>query len=279
MLPQAANVHPGITLRQTEHTFGWSSLTAMDIYDANIFYSLASLAIPQCLLLVGLVIRPSPYRWVLWPVIAGINYYSHYMLSPTYYFAIIYLIRVILLACIAIASDFLLLTDVQRELHLVNQRLPISNFGPWDRLKWGIQLFVGFRGVGWNHEPKSALPPHPNTTRFQFLMTRFCGLAVCVLITDVANIFIRSNPFFAQDSPPCIQQPWLWRFWGVFLFTISLYGNTILVHNVGSTVCVGSGLSNPDMWPHMFGEWGDAYTVRRFWGYDTSFSRVYLSIC
>ena len=228
----------------------------------------APFILSQCLLLVAHAIRPSPYRWMLWPVIASIICLSLSMLSPTYYLATTDAIRIIFLACIFIASDFILLTDVQRELHLANQRVPTSNLGPWDRLSWGLNLFFSTRGVGWNYEPKYVLPPHPRATRLRFLTIRFCELALRFFIADLANIFIRTNPFFAPESPPCVQQPWLWRIWGLCLFTISFHANVILVHTMSGMVCVGSGLSNPEMWPHIFGHWADAYTVRRFWGYD-----------
>ena len=29
---------------------------------------------------------------------------------------------------------------------------------------------------------------------------------------------------------------------------------------------VAMGLHDPRVWPDLFGAWGDAYTVRRFWG-------------
>jgi hypothetical protein len=36
-------------------------------------------------------------------------------------------------------------------------------------------------------------------------------------------------------------------------------------------VFVATGLSTPDLWPYAFGKWGDAYTIRRFWGYGIFF--------
>jgi len=30
---------------------------------------------------------------------------------------------------------------------------------------------------------------------------------------------------------------------------------------------VAVGMYSPRMWPDLYGAWGDAYTVRRFWGY------------
>ena len=32
-------------------------------------------------------------------------------------------------------------------------------------------------------------------------------------------------------------------------------------------VTVATNNSEPQAWPHPFGHWKDAYTIRRFWGY------------
>jgi len=38
-------------------------------------------------------------------------------------------------------------------------------------------------------------------------------------------------------------------------------------HSILSLVCVGLVLSSPTLWPDWWGSWGDAYTVRKLWGY------------
>ena len=38
-------------------------------------------------------------------------------------------------------------------------------------------------------------------------------------------------------------------------------------HNLAALVFVGLGLSSPTLWPDVLGHWGDAYTVRKLWGY------------
>jgi len=219
-------------------------------------------SVPRPLLLLALAIRPSPYRWTLWPLIAAITCYCYFHLTPRNGQLDSLLINLF------IATDFILLTDVQRELRQVGQQEPISKFGLWTRLKWAAHLFISFRGIGWVHEPRSVLPPHPNLTRSQFLTSRLLRLVAVALINDVATTMIRLDPFLAKDAPPFAQQPWSRRFWGVFIFVAASSSYMAAWHFFCSLVSVGSGWSKPDMWPDIFGKWSDAYTVRRFWGCD-----------
>lgn len=223
--------------------------------------------ISQCLLLVGLVAKPSSYRWMLWPLIACLNCYCYFYNPPNLVIPTDDGLR----QCISmlytfVASDFILLTDPQRELRQVAQREPIYNSGFWARSKWALKLFFGVRGVGWTHEPPFIRATRTHPTRLRFLMSQFCRLAGCVLVHDVASILMRANPFFVKNARPCAEQPILWRCWGVVLFAVSSTINVSIIHITASIVMVGSGLSQPDVWPPIFGKLANAYSVRRFWG-------------
>ena len=215
---------------------------------------------PRILLLLALAVRPSPYRWTLLPPIALFTWYCYFHLTPND------ANLESLLANFFVAIDFILLTDVQRELRQVGQKEPIWKFGLWERLQWAVQLLFSPRGIGWDHEPKNVLPPHPNLTRRQFLSSRLLRLVAAVLINDVTTHCTRLDPFFAKDAPPFSQQPFPWRFLGVVLFVVMSASYMNAGYNFCSLVMVGSGLSKTEMWPDLFGKWSDAYTIRRFWG-------------
>jgi hypothetical protein len=166
-------------------------------------------------------------------------------------------------ATILMASDFILLTNVQQELRMVDQQEPISDFGISARLVWGLKLLASGRGAGWTHEPTSVLPPHPTLTRLQFMASRLGWLVAYVLIYDVVTIlslkdFLPSDERMESD----------WQLWAAPIFAISVTITMTFLHLVCSMICVGSGLSKPVVWPHLFGNWSDAYTLRRFWGYE-----------
>jgi hypothetical protein len=226
----------------------------------------ALFTISQLLLLMGLVVKPSPYRWMLWPPIACINCYCYFYTPTNDGPNDEGLRRCVSIIYAFVASDFILLTDVQRELRLVGQHEPISNSRFWSRLKWGVKLFFGARGVGWTHEPRSVLATHSHATRDQFLLSQLCWLAGCVLINDAFSILMRADPFLVKHAPPFAEQPLRWRCWGVVLFAVSSTVNVSIIHITSSIVIVGAGLSEPSMWPPFFGKWVDAYSVRKFWG-------------
>ncbi|KAF8205964.1 hypothetical protein K438DRAFT_1963744 [Mycena galopus ATCC 62051] len=72
--------------------------------------------------------------------------------------------------CLIMASDYILLTDIQRDLRQVpdpvDTRSPRITFPSTEkaplgtRFKWALQLFFSPRGVGWAHEPRFAQTPH-----------------------------------------------------------------------------------------------------------------------
>ena len=109
------------------------------------------------------------------------------------------------------ASHYLLLTDVQRELRLVGQRESITSSSFWARVKWGLHLLSSGRGVGWTHEPRSVLPPHPTLSRVHFVVSRLAWLIAYLFINDVAIILTKHNPLYARDAPPFATQPLGWR--------------------------------------------------------------------
>jgi hypothetical protein len=213
----------------------------------------------KCLIIMGVVVKPSPYRWMLWLLIAAINSYCYFGgPNDSLDNQLVYQIFV--------ALDYILLTDVQRELRQVGQREVISNSRLWVRLQWGLQLLLAGRGVGWAHEPNFILPSHPNLTHAQFIKSRLLQLAVTVLQNDIVFTLASTDPGFAKEAPPFNQQPLSWRLWAVAVFWFKAKSFLNLLYIALGLVSVGTGLSEPNLWPDAFGKWTDAYTVRRFWG-------------
>jgi hypothetical protein len=229
----------------------------------------------QCLLLCALTVKPSRCRWSFFPLIAGLNLYCYFLTPrPTDDHFTNMGLRTSAIGCIAVASDYILLTDVQRKLFLVGQREPISNTGFKARLMWALQLLMSPRCVGWTHEPTSSLPPHPKLTRAQFLASRLGWLVGFLLLNDISSILIRANPYFARDTISLVEQPLLWRFLGASLITATSALSVIIPHILCGMFAVGTGLSNPDSWPHIIGRWSDAFTIRKFWGYVSTYQSI-----
>ena len=166
------------------------------------------------------------------------------------------------------ASDFLLLTDVQRELRLISQPKSISDASLSDRVLWAFKLVTGMRGIGWMHEPSAALPPRPtNLTRGRFIVSRVGWLVFYALLFDVSQMLIRHNPSFQETAPPMTAQAFLLRCWAVFtslMATSSIFA--IAFNLIPSLIFVTAGFSEPSEWPHLYGSLLEAYSIRNFWG-------------
>lgn len=212
------------------------------------------------LLLSGLVMKPSPFRWLIWPVIASLVLYQLYSNpndDPR--------IDAVLLLYTFVASDFIILTDVQHELRRAGQPEPISSASFLTRLHWALRLLCSPRGVRWSHEPKRVLPPRPRLTRGRFIISQLFWLAFYITLIDAGNVVIKSTSIFAKGSIPTASRPWRWQMFGVILFTVVAASAVSVIHIILSIVGVGSGISEPEGWPHIFGKWTDVYAVRNFW--------------
>ncbi|KAJ6460108.1 membrane bound O-acyl transferase family-domain-containing protein [Mycena vitilis] len=134
------------------------------------------------------------------------------------------------------ASDFILLTDVQRELRVVKppQRAdePIENAPLSRRIAWATKLFTSARGLGWAHEPRYANPPRPSPL----------------------------------DSARRLPSGWLWRYLVVWAWCIPLVGLSVCNHALSAAFSVGTGASGPEDWPPFLGSITLAWSVRNFWG-------------
>ena len=206
--------------------------------------------------IAGIAAKPSPYRWMFFPPIAVIATF----LLPRFSVVIV---TVLLLT----ASDFLLLTDVQRELRLIGQPKSISDTPLSDRLIWAVKLITALRGIGWAHEPTASLPPRPTSlTRGQFIVSRVKRLVLYLLFLDVGQMIVRHNPSCLRTARPMAEQGLLSCSYAMLTHIINAGSlMTILYALIPFLVLVAAGLSEPSEWPGFLGNWSEAYTVHNFW--------------
>ena len=218
----------------------------------------------QSIFLISLSLKPSPHRWTLFPLILLLDGYLYFFISTNM------VLKGPVLTHIFMASDYILLTSVQTQLSLVTQREPISNAPLCARFKWALNLFLSMRGVGWKHEPAHpAIPPHPSksTSRLSFILTQLKRIAIHFLLYDLAHVIYITNPVLSLKSKlPFGDLPLLFRYTGVLGFALHGYSSLVILHACMSVFAVGLKLSEPSEWPNFFGRWGNAYTVRKFWG-------------
>jgi len=150
-----------------------------------------------------------------------------------------------------------------------------SNFSLVKKLWWMVGVAHSVRMVGWVQEPRNGIPPHPPSSRRMFLRKTFLKLLINTIIVDFTTSVCALSPAFDRrvhdptDGPETYLAafPLLRRAPYVLSYGILLKAGVVIVHNVATLMCVGSGHSSPILWPDMWGRWGDAYTVRRLWGY------------
>jgi hypothetical protein len=228
------------------------------------------LALAKALSLLSLAVRPSPFRWAFWFPIAGICSYLVFYTSTGG--AMNYVIACVAASEVILASDYILLTDVQRELFLVGQQKPISDAPFLSRLRWALKLSFSPRGVGWTHEPTSVLRPHPPPTmsRTAFVVSQSCWMLFYVLLVDAMTLYTTDNPSFESIGHSLAADGWFWRFVNTIVIGVQARCEISKQYLFFSIVLVTLGLSTPQEWPPTFGLWRDAYTLRRFWGYGSS---------
>ena len=142
-----------------------------------------------------------------------------------------------------------------------------SNFPVTKKLWWMIDLSTSFRMVGWVQEPRDCLPPPPPPSRSTFLWKSLLTLILSVVMQDLTNLFPRSPAFESGPETTIGELPVLRRLPYVLAFGCKVVVGIYYMQSILGLISVGLGGSSPSLWPNMTGRWGDAYTVRRFWGY------------
>ena len=150
-----------------------------------------------------------------------------------------------------------------------------SNLPLTKKLWWMIDIAHNYRMIGWVQGPRNYLSPHPPPSRLTFLKKTFLKLIINSIIADLAISVTALNPAFDSrlhdptDGPETYLAavPLLRRVPYVLACSLMLATGMGVLYNTMALVCVGIGCSSPTQWPDVWGDWRDAYTVRKFWGY------------
>ncbi|TFK62299.1 hypothetical protein BDN72DRAFT_827606 [Pluteus cervinus] len=169
------------------------------------------------------------------------------------------------------ASDYLLVSNAPKNFRLRGQKEGIEEASFWERLKWALKLFSSPRGIGWTHEPVALIrrPNPPIRSKLKWLCQQLFWIAWWVLLMDVGGVsFSIPLPFVTASHSGSI-----WRYWAVkraigtlsyALPAVATIGN---IYRVLAITTVVLGLCGTDEWPELFGWWGNAWSVRSFWGH------------
>ncbi len=213
----------------------------------------------------SLIIRPNPYRWILWvSIVVGDAYLAF---TTTHHPVVDYFLGSVYAGSILLGSDYILLTEPQKELRLRGQKEAVDSAPLSERFRWGFRLWSSLRGVGWTHQPsRLGAPVSPDTTRLAFIRRRLLVVALNVFLLDAMSIYNRANPAFLGDGISMADRPWLLRYVDLLAWVWTSQAQMRILHGIVSVVSVLSGLSVPRDWVDPFGSLLDAYTLRRLWG-------------
>ncbi|KAF8639109.1 hypothetical protein AX17_001724 [Amanita inopinata Kibby_2008] len=215
----------------------------------------------------ALVVKPTPYRPLfIVPVALVAAYFFGSALQ--YRTQLEYAYACAIVAQLFYASDYILITDIQRQFVQRGQTKPAFQLSLLDRVKWAASLYVGCRGVGWSHEPTYALPPRPppSLTRSQFVARQLHVLAWELLLYDAITTFTFSNPSFARDGHSIAADGYFSRVVNVLAFAFAGVPSIDVPHRLSGILCVLAGIMEPQDWVPLFGSFFHAYTLRNFWG-------------
>ena len=149
-----------------------------------------------------------------------------------------------------------------------------SNFPIFKKFQWMLDIAHSTRMVGWVQEPRDCLPPPPPPSRLPFLGKTLLKFITNFVLLDLLTAAFAQNPVFdprvhdPTDGPETYLAavPLLRRVPYALIFALWIAVWFKLVHNIAALVCVGTGYDSPTLWPNMWGNWGDAYTLRKLWG-------------
>ncbi|KAK0445975.1 membrane bound O-acyl transferase family-domain-containing protein [Desarmillaria tabescens] len=136
------------------------------------------------------------------------------------------------------------------------------------RFWWALCLRISIRGVGWSNQLPH-VPPTSKQSRWRFVSQTLRDTVNYLLILDIAGTYIIHNPIFsyrAKEALPITSQGIYLQAINVWAWWTNLYASLQMLYSLIAVICVGSGISEPQFWPPMFGKLHDAYTLRRAWG-------------
>ncbi|KIW18353.1 hypothetical protein PV08_02641 [Exophiala spinifera] len=185
-----------------------------------------------------------------------------------------YLNAINVFTCLMRYVDFCVVNVPEREFHRVRPdggtepENHVRNMTIRQKLRWGFDLFMTMRGVGWNWRVKNVEEVPVHLTRWQYVFQRLVSMGYCYLLMDVHEYLVEHSQFrtgvVGLDffSIPLGRQVLL--SWSVAVYS----GCSMAIgYNLVSAVMVGSGLSSPQSWPFLFGSFAQkGYTLRNIWG-------------
>ncbi|EED85071.1 predicted protein [Postia placenta Mad-698-R] len=169
-----------------------------------------------------------------------------------------------------IAFQLLWLHDPLTEFKHERDTVPPAELPFWRRTYWVLCIFIGPRGIGWAHQASIPyVPPRPYVSRDVFTRRQLLKALRWYLFIDIARAYQLAHELFTRpvtDLFDVASRGYLQRCANVAALLGPWLGTLAMDYYLFSAAHVNLGWSAPGDWPDVYGNWADAYTVRRFWG-------------
>ncbi|KAF5359451.1 hypothetical protein D9756_002935 [Leucocoprinus leucothites] len=236
----------------------------------------------ESLILLGYALRPSWYRPLLFIPIPFIVY--HLVFHTTTGTIADVGLGSTLVIHFFFAFDRLVLTDIQKTFHRIGEKPgEITSASFLDRLAWSLHLHCSPRGVGWNfevpHIPKNPPSPDGPGKRKAYVVSRLGTVLICAAVQGASMIINSANPALVPGTIPLHNQPLYVRVLSILGLGAPGLAYLNLQHCVVGILLVGSGISEPEDWPPLFGSLSGMYSVQNFWRnvWHQMLRRIFLS--
>jgi hypothetical protein len=99
------------------------------------------------------------------------------------------------------------------------------------------------------------------------MMAQLLGVLRCYIVIDLIGHYIRSSTYGqGVSAPPLLSDSLSRQILFGWLYAIRSYFDLAYGYHICALVAVGLGLTEPALWPPLFGSFTEAYTMRKVWG-------------
>jgi len=99
------------------------------------------------------------------------------------------------------------------------------------------------------------------------MISQLLGVLRCYIVIDLIGHYIRSSVYGqGVSAPPLLSDSLSRQILFGLLYAIRSYFDLAYGYHICAIVAVGMGLTEPALWPSLFGSFTEAYTMRKVWG-------------
>ncbi|KAI0675985.1 membrane bound O-acyl transferase family-domain-containing protein [Trametes maxima] len=161
------------------------------------------------------------------------------------------------------------LTDPIRDFRYVDNPAPLTARPFFTRIWYAFCIIRNNRLVGTSVQVANVPPPFKGT-RSQFVWRRLRQSLVGLITLDLAESWIHTHHHLYLPGGdayfPAGIQGYLARVANTTIWLYMVYITLKITYSAVSIAAVVTRVGEPADWPEPFGDWTDAYTVRRLWG-------------